>query len=167
MQTHRRRPSRPEIPGLACLLAAPVFGLATMAAAGEAGPWRRPPERMPLATHLQGAASVVPKPDVAPWIWGPDERRQYRLTKTFPGGAKTAALVATCDNAMQLFVNGTEVATSDTWEAPVAIDVTKHIRDGDNELVAIVRNAGGLAGFSCRLMLTDPDGGVRVVQSDQ
>ncbi len=129
--------------------------------------WRQPAEPMPLASAADAAAGATPKPAPAKWIWGPDERREYRLTKTFQGGAKAAVLVATCDNAMRLFINGTEVAASDTWEAPVAIDVAKHLRDGDNELAAIVRNAGGLAGFSCRLVLTDPDGGVRMVESDQ
>ncbi|NBX30489.1 hypothetical protein EBR04_08640, partial [bacterium] len=52
-------------------------------------------------------------------------------------------------------------------EALAAGGVAVKVLTGDNELVAVVRNAGGLAGFSCRLVLTDPDGGVRVVESDQ
>jgi len=171
MPPHTRRPSWPKTLAIACL-AGLAFGPLALAAIDtpgpdEAGPWRQSAERMPLATDPKGGATAAPKPELAPWIWGPDEKREYRLTKAFQGGAKTAVLVATCDNAMKLFVNGTQVAASDTWEAPIAIDVTKHLRDGDNELVAVVKNAGSLAGFSCRLVLTDPDGGVRVVESDQ
>jgi hypothetical protein len=136
-------------------------------AADPAAPaWRQRLEIMPLASAPHGTAAASATPALAPWIWGPDERREYRLTKSFRGNATAAVLVATCDNRMQLFINGTEVAASDTWEKPLAIDVTRHLRDGDNELVAVVGNAGGLAGFSCRLVLTDPDGGVRVVESD-
>jgi putative heme-binding domain-containing protein len=166
MPSHARRPARLHPLALA-LHSGLLVGPLAVAAAGEPGPWLQPAERMPLATDPKDAASTAPNPALAPWIWGPDEKREYRLTKAFQGGAKTAVLVATCDNAMKLSVNGTEVAASDTWEAPVAIDVTNRIIAGDNELVAVVKNAGGLAGFSCRLVLTDPDGGVRVVESDQ
>ncbi|MFY8221567.1 MAG: hypothetical protein ACOVJ6_06635, partial [Pirellulales bacterium] len=146
---------------LACIVA--VSGRA----AGPTDPgWKQRPEAMPLASAAQPVANPAGQPALAPWIWGPDERREYRLTKSFRGGAAAAVLVATCDNRMRLFVNGTEVAASDTWEKPLAVDVSKHLRDGDNELAAVVANAGGLAGFSCRLVLTDPDGGVRVVESD-
>ncbi|MFM8436414.1 MAG: heme-binding protein [Planctomycetia bacterium] len=167
MASHLYRPARRETRFAACPVAVVILGAVSAAAAAEPGPWRQPPERMPLASAAQASAGEAPKPALAPWIWGPDEKREYRLTKAFQGGAKAAVLVATCDNSMKLFVNGTEVGASDTWEAPVAIDVTKHIGHGDNELAVIVRNAGGLAGFSCRLVLTDPDGGVRVIESDQ
>ena len=133
MPPHTRRPSWPKTLAIACL-AGLAFGPLALAAIDtpgpdEAGPWRQSAERMPLATDPKGGATAAPKPELAPWIWGPDEKREYRLTKAFQGGAKTAVLVATCDNAMKLFVNGTQVAASDTWEAPIAIDVTKHLRD--------------------------------------
>lgn len=161
-----RRPSRITRTA-ACLFAALVLGAASAAVAGVPGPWRQPPEPMPSVSPGSPHMSGVPEPELAPWIWGPDERSAYRLTKSFRGGAKAAVLVATCDNAMELLVNGTRVAASDAWETPVAIDVTEHLLAGDNELAAVVRNAGGVAGFSCRLVLTDPDGGVRVIPSDQ
>jgi putative heme-binding domain-containing protein len=157
------------LPRHAAALPAALFAALLLAGIGHAADqptWRQPAEAMPLSGASQPATASRPVSAPAPWIWGPDAQQAYRLTKAFQGGAKAAILVATCDNSMKLFVNGTEVASSDTWEAPVAIDVTKHLRDGDNEFAAIVRNAGGLAGFSCRLILTDPDGGVRVVESD-
>ena len=133
--------------------------------------WRQSPERMPVVQR--GGSDLRPAPDrdtvpqsPAAWIWGPDETREYRLTKTFPGTAAAAILVASCDNRMQLFVNGTQVAASDAWERPVAIDVTQLVRDGDNELAAVVANAGGPAGFSCRLVLTDAAGGLKVIETD-
>jgi len=137
----------------------------------EADGWRQAPEPMPVAkagaaaaptTGVTAATSRKP----AAWIWGPDADREYRLAKTFSGGAATAILVASCDNRMRLFVNGAEVGSSASWERPVVIDVTKHVRDGDNELAAVVANAGGPAGFSCRLVLADVRGRERVIESD-
>ena len=127
--------------------------------------WEQPAERMPV-TATPDPATAPPRPAVAPWIWGPNDNRDYRLTKGFRGGAKAAVLVATCDNRMTLSLNGKQIATSDTWQQPVAIDVTRDVRAGDNELEAVVHNTDGLAGFSCRVVLTDADGTVRIVESD-
>ena len=104
-----------------------------------------------LAAHPRVAA------DVAPWIWGADADREYLLVRSFRGPVRTAMLVATCDNRMALSINGTQVGSSGSWERPVRVDLTPHVRDGDNELVAEVGNAGGPSGFSCRLVLTDPE----------
>ena len=141
------------------------IGMAPRAAAAESSRrFEQAVERMPSAAS---AAEPAPQESAAaPWIWGPDEDRSYRLAKTFPGGATRALLVATCDNAMELSLNGKKLATSSSWERPVSIDLTPHLRAGDNELAVVVTNAGGPAGFSCRLVLTDADGGARVVQSD-
>jgi len=132
--------------------------------------WEQTAEPMPVAGSeppATAAARPSMEPAAAPWIWGPDAGREYRLTKAFQGGAKTAVLVATCDNRMTLSINGKQVGSSTRWEQPVSIDIAKEIQSGDNELVAVVGNEGGSAGFSCRLVLTDPDGKVRVIESDK
>ena len=146
-----------------------AIGLA-LAASGFAradapGRWSQPPQRMPVAGGAAAdaeAAAVQP----APWIWGADENRTYRLRKTFAGGVRRAELVATSDNRMTLTLNGVAVGSSNTWERPLRIDVTKMIKDVDNELVAEVGNAGGSAGFSCRLLLEEAPGKLREVVSD-
>ena len=112
-------------------------------------------------------APVNPKPAVAPWIWGADANKSYKLHTVFKGTGKSAVLVAACDNNAVLYVNGKEVGKTEDWQRPVSMDVTKHLKDGDNELAAVVKNEGGPAGFSCRLVINDAAGAVRVIQSDQ
>lgn len=136
-----------------------------VAKAEPAGRWAQPTQRMPVA----GDASAATEPGAvqpAAWIWGADENRAYRLRKAFPGGARRAEIVATSDNRMTLLLNGQPVATSDAWERPVRVDVTKFLRDGENELIAEVKNDGGSAGFSCRLMLEEASGQRREIATD-
>jgi putative heme-binding domain-containing protein len=139
------------------------------AAADAPARYEQAPEKMPVAgaKPVEKPAAAAAGRGLAPWIWGPDDNRRYRLTKTFPGGAKKAVLVATCDNSMTLAVNGREVGKSDAWEQPVRVDITPQLREGANEIVATVTNAGGPAGFSCRIEITGADGAERVVESDR
>lgn len=135
--------------------------------ADEPRRWTQQAEVMPTAQPAVASDAVaLPEPGTAPWIWGPDDNRSYRLSKAFRGGCEQAVLVATCDNTMRLLVNGQEVARSDSWNQPIAVEVTDAITPGDNEITAVVANSGGPAGFSCRLVMTDVGGGTRIVQSD-
>ena len=149
----------------ACLLGSLLmlsgFGLRLSAAAER---WEQLPEKQPAG----GAAAEVPavKRGLADWIWGPSDDGEYRLSKSFAGGAKKGIVTATADNRMTLLLNGKEIAKGDSWENPVAVDLTKDLKAGDNELVAIVANEGGPAGFSCRLVLTTADGSEQVITSD-
>ena len=143
------------------LLAAPGAGLRFTAAAER---WEQLPEKQPAG----GAAAEVPaaKKGVADWIWGPSDDGEYRLAKSFSGGARKGIVTATADNRMTLLLNGKEIAKGESWENPVAVDVTKDLKAGDNELVAIVANEGGPAGFSCRIVLTAADGSEQVIATD-
>ncbi len=151
-----------------CLLA--FGGLVLGGGASGAEPaktWQQAAEKMPVG----GADAAVAPPEtpthtkLAPWIWGPDEDRSYRLSTDFQGGATSAILVATADNSMTVTVNGTQVAESTSWQNPVTVDITKLLREGDNELAAVVANDGSAAGFSCRLVLIAADGTKRTVAS--
>ena len=132
---------------------------------GAADGWEQAVERMPAATPQPADVPEVPK-GVAAWIWGGDDDRSYELVKTFAGPASKAVLVAACDNVMTITVNGKQVATGDDWQQPVAVDLSTAIQPGGNEIRARVRNDGGPAGFSCRLVLTDSAGVERVIESD-
>jgi putative heme-binding domain-containing protein len=153
----------------AALASIAVLSTAVLSAAAEdATSWSQKAEPQPVAAATPDAAEVtLPEPGNAPWIWGPDNNTRYRLTKAFSGSGTQAVLVATCDNQMRLLVNGKEVARSDAWEQPVAVDVTDALTDGDNELTAIVTNAGGAAGFCCRLVMTDAGGKTRIIETDE
>ena len=80
-----------------------------------------------------------PKPT---WIWGPDSNKQYVISKEFGGDSKSAWLKASSDNSMTLFINDQRVASSDSWEQPVEVDIQTHLRPGKNVVRAEVANAG-------------------------
>ena len=104
-----------------------------------------------------------PKPR---WIWGASDAKDYYLRTTFDGSnVKSAALMASCDNAMVVFVNGTRVAQGSEWSQAARANVTKHIKSGENELLVKAENQGGPAGFILKLALTSAKGKVHYVNS--
>lgn len=111
-------------------------------------------------------AAIFAKAPKATWIWGADQDTEYRLTKTFMAQAKGAWVKAACDNHVTLFVNGKKVGSSDEWSTPVEVDVTQHMKRGKNEIAAVVRNAGGPAGFVCAIGTVDRGGAASYVVSD-
>ncbi len=105
-----------------------------------------------------------PKPE---WIWGPDYNTRYTLSKEFETHAKSAVLAASCDNEMQVLLNGKPVAKSSDWGSPVVVDVAKFLKPGKNVLSAKVQNQGGIAGFVAKLILTGADGKSSYVLTDK
>ncbi|MFT5523392.1 MAG: hypothetical protein ACI9HK_001338, partial [Pirellulaceae bacterium] len=105
----------------------------------------------------------VPKPEEAvksgpkaEWIWGkpnPSDGEEFFLRKSFNANVKKAKLTATCDNHMIVWVNGTQVAASDTWDTPVTVDISKSLKQGENTILAKVKNDGSLGGFALTLKL--------------
>ena len=92
---------------------------------------------------------------VPSWIWGASFDQNYTLTKSFEAGnVSSAKLKVSADNHVVLFLNGKQVASSDEWQEPAEADVTALIKD-KNELVAHVKNDGGVAGLVFKLALVD------------
>lgn len=105
-----------------------------------------------------------PTPD---WIWGPDNNQSYRLQTTFDAENVTAArVVASADNVGTVFINGKQVASGSEWAEPMSADVTKHIRNGTNQITAVVENQGGVAAFVLKLVLQHADGSFSYVTSN-
>lgn len=127
----------------------------------EIAPAEGAPEPAPATTP-----SVFHQGPTPQWIWGADDNKPYALRVKFAGGAQAARIRASCDNEMTLYLNGQKVASGDNWQEPAEADVQRHLRDGENELVAEVRNAGGPAAFVCKLALTRTGGKVDYVVSD-
>lgn len=100
------------------------------------------------------------------WIWGADQDKKYVVRKTFMGGAQFAHLKATCDNAMALYINGKQVASSDNWQEPAQLDIKSHLKPGENVIEAEITNAGGIAGFLAKIVLLGRDGKDRYVVTD-
>lgn len=147
------------------LLRAAILPLLLLPAARAAETWEQVAE--PQASGADDAPAARNE-GLADWIWGPDDDGDYRLWKRFtvPAGVKRAVVAATADNHLVLSLDGTRLAASSDWQQPVVIDVTKALGAGAHELVAAVRNDGGPAGFSCRLVVTGADGAETVIESD-
>jgi putative heme-binding domain-containing protein len=140
--------------------------LSLVVSAAVANTFEQPLKRMPVSAPTPvDPAEVAAPPREPAWIWGDDTATAYRLTHSFAGGATRAVLEASGDNHATLFVNGVEVAHGDDWSRPLKVDVTRHLKPGENEIAALVRNDGGPAGFACRLTLEDGKAS-RVVESD-
>jgi putative heme-binding domain-containing protein len=93
---------------------------------------------------------------VVQWIWAdqagfPDcfLRKEFEVV-----GGQGGAIIATCDNVMTLTINGKRLARSASWESPVKVDITKHLKVGQNVLVAQVENEGSVGGFAAKIVLT-------------
>ena len=101
------------------------------------------------------------------WIWneGPAAQKAY-LKKSFEANAKSATLIATCDNGMTVRLNGKVVARGSEWGQPETADVTKALKNGANEITVDVTNEGNIGGFALKLVLTNADGSKDYVISD-
>lgn len=106
----------------------------------------------------------------ANWIWGdsaadgkvPDAGEEITLRKQFQlaSAVERGGAVVTCDNSFALYVNGRQVSRGEDWTQPQAIPLHPLLREGENEVVVVARNAGGgpnPAGlyFEARLVLVD------------
>lgn len=132
--------------------------------------FRQVPEIAPAAGQpakedpaAKKAISDGPAPS---WIWGADFNKKYFARKTFNGTAQFARLRATCDNTMTLYINGQKVASNDTWENPVDLDIKQYLKPDQNLIEAEIANAGGTAGFVAKVVLTARDGSHRYVVTD-
>lgn len=105
-----------------------------------------------------------PKPE---WVWGPNDNGHYTISKSFNAkDVKRALIKASCDNVMTLSVNGTKVASSSEWQEPVEVDITKHLKAGENTLSADVDNQGGVAAFLAKMVLEKNDGSKEYIVSN-
>ena len=90
------------------------------------------------------------------WIWGPDIKKPYCLSKTFEAKGVTETRVrVTCDNTFVLFVNGKRVAASTDWET--AEEVQVKLAAGENQIEAEVTNEGATGGFVLQLVTDKAD----------
>jgi hypothetical protein len=120
----------------------------------------RAPRNPASASEPLAANPVSPLSVTAKWIWhaGP-VIRETELRKSFKLTTKpaTAKMMATCDNAFTMKVNGKEVAASQEWTRPVYRDVTRFLAQGENVIDVDAEMFGGAAGFICQIILMDGD----------
>jgi putative heme-binding domain-containing protein len=122
------------------------------------------------------ARATVPKPH---WIWlgkSPGEQQTIYLRKEVqvPEGSSRISLVASCDNAAAIFIDGKKILETDDWQSPIYKEITSAfvnpkgpaIKAGRHILAAQCRNQGGPAGFAARVMIEGRRGSTLTVVSD-
>lgn len=104
------------------------------------------------------------------WIWSDTVATSQEITLrrvlSLSARPQKAVLTATCDNVMQVFVNGRQVLGSDDWGVPVRQDIAGALRAGTNMLVVEARNLDGPAGFAAHLQIELADGTRLVIVSN-
>ena len=100
------------------------------------------------------------------WIWGDSPAKNYFARATFNGSGKQVTLKTTADNACVIFVNGQKVAMSEEWSSAAEADITKHVKAGENEILAEIRNEGGIAAFVFKLVSVGEGGKTEYLVSD-
>jgi hypothetical protein len=113
------------------------------------------------------------------WIWGnsaadskvPASGETISLRKKFPRPANLqhAAAFMSCDNEFTLYLNGKKLAASDNWEKPQTVSLDSALKDGENELLVVAKNAGSgpnAAGWYFDARFLTKDGKATHVVSD-
>lgn len=115
-----------------------------------------------------GEEALETVPVTAKWIWHDgqgemkaDLRKSFRLDVR----PETAIVLATCDNAFTMKVNGKVVASSRDWQRPVRFDIADHLISGENEIEVAGEMFGGAAGFISQLIIGQGEGS-RIIDSD-
>jgi hypothetical protein len=120
-------------------------------------------------------AAPRPLPPRAKWIWNnqaaaspPGEKLAFRARINLLDPVTHAVAVATADNEVTMWVNGTKVGHSADWGKPFAEPITGALRFGSNEILVVAANAdaGGPAALKAEVSAILAGGGVTWVASD-
>lgn len=111
----------------------------------------------PAVAALRGIAAQAPagpRPDPM-WIWdrtpADGEELFFRRSFSLAAPPTSATLVAAADNHCRIYVNGEKVGESDTWQAPVRLEIGSALRAGENVLAVHAWNDSGPAGIAACL----------------
>ena len=109
-----------------------------------------------------------PWPDkiTSKWIWSKDQASKINLRKEINLTEKPvrAGILATCDNAFNLTINGRSVAQSTIWQKPVKMVQRDLFKIGINTIEVEAEMFGGSQGFVAQLVLQN-EKGVQVVET--
>jgi len=89
------------------------------------------------------------------WIWTKEDAPKIKLRKEVTLNEKplSVGILATCDNAFSLLVNGRLVARSNAWERPVKILQADLFQAGNNLIEVEAEMFGGAFGFVGQIVL--------------
>lgn len=122
-----------------------------------------------IAEEDKGAwLNAKPKPS---WIWSkqPKNNESLWFRKGFEVADKkirSAQLYVTCDNVIELFVNGKSQLRSSSWEKADQRDLAKLLKPGNNVLGAACQNQGSEAGLLLKLRIRYADGTEQSIATD-
>jgi putative heme-binding domain-containing protein len=124
-----------------------------------------PPKKVIVSGQTQstGSGDVLEELPLPTWVWGKDQNKTqfFRTAFDTPADLQSARLIATCDNALTLWINGKELAKSGEWKTPVDLNVLADLaKTGKNVIAIKAENQGSAAGLVAKLILTSK-GGVR------
>ena len=120
-------------------------------------------------------AAPHPAPPRAQWIWNnqaaaspPGERLTFRARINLLDPVTHAVAVATADNEVTMWINGTKVGHSADWGKPFAEPIGGALKRGGNEVLVVAANAdaGGPAALRAEIRAIVADGGTNWVASD-
>jgi hypothetical protein len=100
------------------------------------------------------------------WVWTyggtasspAGEQAAFRKQLTLKKKPRGAVMVITCDNEYTAWVNGKKVGGDKDWTSVEVLNLSRHLKNGENEILIVGRNAGGgpnLAGLYAEIVLTE------------
>ncbi len=104
---------------------------------------------------------ITPADVTAKWLWHvgePGTKSELKRTIKLDSQPKAAMVMATCDNAFKLRINGQRVAESSEWQKPRYVNVVNYLKAGANEISVDAEMHGGAFGFICELVVVGADG---------
>ncbi len=119
---------------------------------------RRQGGQLADVADLVGLRARMIAPSQAKWIWSHADAQQAAAGETVyawhrfavPDGVRQMFGSFTADNQFTVYLNGTEVATSDNWMVPLVVDLTRFVQAGENLIAVRATNLGTVpnpAGF--------------------
>jgi len=129
------------------------------------------PQAAAPAKPSPGSYSWVSAEPLSNWIWreGKLDDNWIYLRKSFDiaGEVKAAKLYATCDNELELWINGESAGHAPDWGDPILnADATKLLKQGKNAIAAKARNRGGAAAMTLKLEIEGADGKKQTILSE-
>lgn len=120
-----------------------------------------------FACPLAQGADPVPE-----WIWShkdpkDSDRAFFRKTIELTEKPKAATIVAACDNAFTLFVNGKQIGSHQGWESAAKDNLLPHLATGKNVIAIRGTNEGGIAAMIAQITLEAADGKKTVIVTDE
>ena len=91
----------------------------------------------------------------AHWIWSKEEAPKIKLRKevTLDEKPQSSGILATCDNAFSISINGRYIARSTAWEKPVKLLQSDLFQAGKNLIEVEAEMFGGAQGFVGQIVL--------------